>query len=184
MKIDKACKKVIISEEKIMATCKSLGERISIDYEGEEVTMVGLLNGCNPFFSDLIKFIDLEVVVDYIKASSYHGTTKSSNDVKILKDLDLPVSGKNVIIVDDVIDTGNTIKKIMEIFKVKGAKSVEACVLLYKETGDETRYNAKYVGLTIPNEFVIGYGLDYQEHYRNLPYIGVISDELVKGEDN
>ena len=72
----------------------------------------------------------------------------------------------------------------MEIFKVKGAKSVEACVLLYKETGDETRYNAKYVGLTIPNEFVIGYGLDYQEHYRNLPYIGVISDELVKGEDN
>ena len=159
MKIDKACKKVIISEEKIMATCKSLGERISKDYEGEEVTMVGLLNGCNPFFSDLIKYIDLEVVVDYIKASSYHGTTKSSS-------------------------TLYTIKKIMEIFKVKGAKSVEACVLLYKETGDETRYNAKYVGLTIPNEFVIGYGLDYQEHYRNLPYIGVINDELVKGEDN
>ena len=91
--------------------------------------------------------------------------------------------GKNVIIVDDVIDTGNTIKKIMEIFKVKGAKSVEACVLLYKETGDEQRYHAKYTGLSIPNEFVIGYGLDFQEHYRNLPYIGVISDELIKEEE-
>ena len=183
MKIDKACKEIIVSEEKIIETCKKLGAQISKDYEGEEVTMVGLLNGCNPFFSFFFKYVDLEVVVDYIKASSYHGTTKSSNDVKILKDLDLPVSGKNVIIVDDVIDTGNTLKKIMEIFKVRGAKSVEACVLLYKETGDDTRYHAKYTGLSIPNAFVIGYGLDFQEHYRNLPYIGIISDELVKEEN-
>ncbi|MBP5343182.1 hypoxanthine phosphoribosyltransferase [bacterium] len=183
MKIDKACKEIIISEEKIIETCKMLGAEISRDYEGKEVTMVGLLNGCNPFFSDLIKYVDLQIVVDYIKCSSYHGKTKSSNDVKILKDLDQSIVGKHVIIVDDIIDTGKTMKKIMEIFKVKGALSVEACVLLYKETEDKNKYNAKYVGLSIPNAFVIGYGLDFQEHYRNLPYIGIISDDLIKEEN-
>ena len=179
MKIDGACKEILLSKERIEELCKELGERISKDYEGEEVFMIGLLNGCNPFFSDLVKYVDLQIIIDYIKASSYHGTI-STGEVKISKDIDIPVTNKHVIVVDDIIDTGTTIKHITEILKLKGAKDVEVCVLLEKSDTQIVNYKPKYVGTKIPNAFVIGYGLDYNEHYRNLPYIGIISDELIK----
>ncbi len=184
MKIDNICKKVLVSEEEIQATVKKIGEQISKDYDGEEVTMIGLLNGCNPFFSDLLKHIDLLIEVDYMRASSYHGSIKSSNEVLILKDLDKSIKGKNVIVVDDIIDTGETLKCIIELLKLKGAKTIEACVLLDKDIKRNVAYKPKYIGLKIPKEFVVGYGLDYNEHYRNLPYIGAVKDEVYTKEEN
>lgn len=181
MEIEKICKSIILSKERIEEVCTELGKRISKDYEGEEVIMIGLLNGCNPFFSDLIKHIDLLIQIDYIKASSYHGTIKSSNEVKILKDLDISIKDKHVIVVDDIIDTGTTVKCIINLLKLKGARDIEVCVLLEKEDSKVVNYTPKYIGTKIPKEFVVGYGLDFQEHYRNLPYIGAINDELIKG---
>jgi len=180
MDIEKICKSVIISEKEIDDICTNLGKRISDDYKGEEVIMIGLLNGCNPFFSDLIKKVDLEIKIDYIKASSYHGTIKSSNEVKILKDLDISIKDKHVIVVDDIIDTGTTIKCIIDLLKLKGAKDVEVCVMLEKSDAKVINYVPKYIGTKIPKVFVVGYGLDYAEHYRNLPYIGELRDELIK----
>ena len=179
MKIGNVCKKILYSEQEIYDICKRLGERITNDYMNDDVIMIGLLNGCNPFFSDLVKHINLNISIDYIKASSYHGTV-STGEVKILKDSDLPVTGKRVIVVDDIIDTGSTVKRIIDILKYKGATDVEVCVLLQKSDTQIIDYLPKYIGAKIPNAFVIGYGLDYNEHYRNLPYIGIISDELIE----
>ncbi len=181
MILDGDVKEIIATEEDIDKMCRSLGERITKDFEGKKVVFVGLLNGCNPFFTDLLKRVDLKVEVDYMRASSYHGTIKSSSEVKILKDLDLSVKGKHVIVVDDIIDTGKTLKSIVNILKYKGALSVTSCVLLDKASAREEDYDAKYVGLVIPNKFVVGYGLDYNEYYRNLPYIGVLDEKVYEG---
>ena len=180
MILDKDIKKIILDENQIKEMCKKVGVKITEDFKGEELIFVGLLNGCNPFFSDLLRCIDLQVEVDYIKASSYHGTIKSSNEVKILKDLDLSIKGKNVVVVDDIIDTGTTLKAIVGILKQKGAKKIKTCVLLDKSSARSVEFDADYVGVIIPNEFVVGYGLDYGEHYRNLPYIGVLKEDVYK----
>lgn len=180
MIMDKDIEKIVASEAKIEEVCTNLGKRITEDYQGKDLVLIGLLNGCNPFFSDLLKHIDLKVQVDYMRASSYHGTIKSSREVKILKDLDMSIAKKHVIIVDDIIDTGRTVNCIKEVLSLKGALSIEACVLLDKAEAREEAFDAKYVGLTIPTEFVVGYGLDYQEYYRNLPYVGVLKEEVYK----
>ncbi|MCR5741791.1 MAG: hypoxanthine phosphoribosyltransferase [Gammaproteobacteria bacterium] len=180
MILDKDIETVIASEDDINNICKELGLKITKDFEGEELVFVGLLNGCNPFFSDLLKHVDLKVRVDYMRASSYHGSIKSSNEVKILKDLDHSIKDKCVVVVDDIIDTGKTLKSILEILLHKGAKKVKTCVLLDKASARTEDYDADYVGLTIPNKFVVGYGLDYDEYYRNLPYIGVLKEEVYK----
>ena len=178
MILDKDVKKVVLNEQEIKEMCHKIGKKISDDFKGEDVCFVGLLNGCNPFFSDLLRCVDLRVEVDYIKASSYHGTIKSSNEVKILKDLDLSIKDKNVILVDDIIDTGKTLKAIVGILKHKGAKKIKTCVLLDKSAARSVDFDADYVGVVIPNEFVVGYGLDFAEQYRNLPYIGVLKEEI------
>lgn len=179
MNIENIVGEVISSEEEIRSICKKMGEQITKDYEGKMPVMVGLLNGCNPFFSDLIKYVDLLIEVDYMKASSYHGDIHATTEVKITKDLDRPVSGKDVILVDDIIDTGETLKCVTEILKSKGAKSVECCVLFDKKEARSTGYTPKYVGTPIPKKFVVGYGLDFNEHYRNLPYVGALKDEII-----
>jgi len=179
MKIDEMCSKVILSEEQIQECVKRLGKEITEDFKGEPVTMVGLLNGCNPFFSDLLKEVDLLVEVDYIKASSYQGGIQSTHDVKILKDLDTCIKNKNVIVVDDIIDTGDTLRAIMPLLEMKGAKTIKSCVLLKKNTGIDTKFKPDYFGTEIPNEFVLGYGLDYNEYYRNLRYIGAINKSKI-----
>lgn len=183
MKIEEICKKVLVSEEEIQNKCRELGKRISEDYKDKEVTMIGLLNGCNPFFSDLIKRVDLLLDLDYMRVSSYHGDIKSSGEVLILKDLEKSIRGKHVIVVDDIIDTGETLQHIIKYLLLKGAKSVEACVLLNKAVERTISYMPKYIGFDIPKEFVVGYGLDYNEHYRNLPYIGAIRDELISKKE-
>lgn len=181
MKTDDICKEILVSEEEIIAAAKRVGEQITKDYAGETITIVGLLTGCVPFLCELIKHIDLKVEVEFMRASSYHGTIKSSNEVKILKDLETSIKDKHVIVVDDIIDTGLTLKCIVEMLKLKGCKSIESCVMLNKKAQRVNDYEPKYFGIAIPNKFVVGYGLDYNELYRNLPYVGVVKDEIANG---
>ena len=173
-------KKVLVSEEEIAEITKRLGKIISTDYAGKELVLVGMLKGAMPFMMDLAKNITIPLEMDFIQTSSYHGGTSSSTAVMFKKDIDTNVLDKHVLLVDDVVDTAKTITKVLEIFKGRGAASIELCCLLDKPEGRVVPYEAKYVGKVIPNEFVIGYGLDYNELYRNLPYVGVVKDEVYK----
>ena len=177
---DDIVKKVLVSEEEIAEITKRLGKIISTDYAGKELVLVGMLKGAVPFMMDLAKNITLPLEMDFIQTSSYHGGTSSSTAVMFKKDIDTNVLDKHVLLVDDVVDTAKTITKVLEIFKGRGAASIELCCLLDKPEGRVVPYEAKYVGKAIPNEFVIGYGLDYNELYRNLPYVGVVKDEVYK----
>ena len=177
---DDIVKKVLVSEEEIAEITKRLGKIISTDYAGKELVLVGMLKGAMPFMMDLAKNITLPLEMDFIQTSSYHGGTSSSTAVMFKKDIDTNVLDKHVLLVDDVVDTAKTITKVLEIFKGRGAASIELCCLLDKPEGRVVPYEAKYVGKAIPNEFVIGYGLDYNELYRNLPYVGVVKDEVYK----
>ena len=177
---DDIVKKVLVSEEEIAEITKRLGKTISTDYAGKELVLVGMLKGAMPFMMDLAKNITLPLEMDFIQTSSYHGGTSSSTAVMFKKDIDTNVLDKHVLLVDDVVDTAKTITKVLEIFKGRGAASIELCCLLDKPEGRVVPYEAKYVGKVIPNEFVIGYGLDYNELYRNLPYVGVVKDEVYK----
>lgn len=177
---DDIVKKVLVSEEEIAEITKRLGKIISTDYAGKELVLVGMLKGAVPFMMDLAKNITLPLEMDFIQTSSYHGGTSSSTAVMFKKDIDTNVLDKHVLLVDDVVDTAKTITKVLEIFKGRGAASIELCCLLDKPEGRVVPYEAKYVGKVIPNEFVIGYGLDYNELYRNLPYVGVVKDEVYK----
>ena len=177
---DDIVKYVLVSEEEINLICKQLGEKISADYEGKQLVLVGMLKGAMPFMMELAKRITLPVEMDFIQTSSYHGGTSSTTAVMFKKDIETNIVGKHVLLIDDVVDTAKTITKVLEIFKGRGALSIELCCLLDKPEGRVVPYEAKYVGKTIPNEFVIGYGLDYNEHYRNLPYVAVVKDEVYK----
>ena len=176
---DDIVKKVLVSADEIAEITKRLGQQITAEYEGKELVVIGMLKGATPFMMDLIKNIQLPLEIDFIQTSSYHGGT-SSTEVIFKKDVETPVSGKHVLLVDDVVDTAKTITKVLEIFKSRGAASIELCCLLDKVEGRVVPYEPKYAGLEIPNEFVIGYGLDYNELYRNLPYVGVVKDEVYK----
>ncbi len=177
---DDVVKKVLVSKEEIAEITKKLGERISADYAGKELVLVGMLKGAMPFMMDLARNIALPLEMDFIQTSSYHGGTSSTTAVLFKKDIETNVVDKHVLLVDDVVDTAKTITKVLEIFKGRGAASIELCCLLDKPEGRVVPYEAKYVGKVIPNEFVIGYGLDYDEHYRNLPYVGVLKEEVYK----
>jgi hypoxanthine phosphoribosyltransferase len=171
---------ILVSEQDIDAICKDLGAKITNDYAGTRPVLVGLLKGCVPFMSDLAKHIDLYVDIDYMSVSSYHGGISSSGDVKIKKDLDIPVSGRDILIVEDIVDTANTIVTIMKLFEHRGAKSVKICTLLDKPGGRQHHFIPDYIGKTIPKAFVVGYGLDYDELYRNLPYVGILKPEIYR----
>lgn len=177
--------KVLVSEEQIDDICRRLGQQISTDYLNKEVLLVGLLKGCIPFFVNLSKYIDLPVTMSYMSVSSYGGGIESSGDVKIHYDLDVSIKGRHVLIVEDIVDTARTIITIQELFKHRGALSVEVVTLLDKPAGRVHDYIPKYVGTTIPKEFVVGFGLDYNEYYRNLPYVGILKPEIYeKGDQN
>ncbi len=179
MKIDEVCKSVLVSEDEIQEACRRMGKEISEDFKDETVVVIGLLNGCNPFFSDLIKRIDLLIEIDYLRASSYHGSTHATTELQIKKDIETNIEGRNVIIVDDIQDTGNTFVEVKKFLQARNPKTIKTCTLLIKENGIE-KEDPDYYGMRIPNEFVVGYGLDYDEHYRNLPYVGAIRDDLIK----
>lgn len=170
-------KKVSVSEEKINEIVERLGKQITEDYKGKMPIFIGLLKGCNPFLMDLLKHVDLHCSLDYMDVSSYSGTNSTGN-IKILYDAQVDVEGKDIIIVDDILDTGRTLQKVVDLFQHRKAKSIRLCVLLDKPEGRKVDIKADYVGGLVPNEFVVGYGLDYNEMYRNLPYIGVLKEEI------
>lgn len=170
--------KILVSESEIAEICQRLGKQLTLDYQYKQPILVGLLKGCMPFMSDLTRHIDLLFEVAYMSVSSYHGGIASSGDVKIKMDLDISIKGRDVLIVEDIVDTANTIVTIIELFKHRGAKSVKMVTLLDKPEGRQKPYQPEYVGKVIPKEFVVGYGLDYNEFYRNLPYVGVLKPEV------
>lgn len=169
---------VLISEEEVTSRIKELGAQISREYEGKEIHMVCVLKGGVYFMTELSKRISVPVTVDFMSVSSYGAGTKSSGIVKIVKDLDQPLEGKNVLVVEDIIDSGRTLSYLMQIFEKRNPASLKICTLLDKPDRRETdSVNVDYCGFTVPDEFVIGYGLDYDQRYRNLPYIGVVKPQ-------
>lgn len=172
---------IIFSEEKINEIVSRLGNQITNDYKEKETPLlVGLLKGCLPFLSDLAKKINIPINLDYMVVSSYSGAS-STGVITIKKDLDNDVANRNVIIAEDIVDTGKTLNTVVNLFKERGAKSVEVVTLLDKPEGRVFPFTPKYVGEICPNRFVVGYGLDYNELYRNLPYIGVLKKEIYEG---
>lgn len=164
----------MISEADLEARIAELGEQISRDYAGDSVFLVCILRGAAPFACELAKRITVPVTIDYMATSSYGSGTVSSGEVKIKTDVELSVEGRNVLIVEDIIDSGNTLHYLSDLFKNRNAKSVRLCTMLDKPERREVDVDVDYVGFTIPDEFVVGYGLDYDQKYRNLPYIGVV----------
>ena len=177
--INDVVKKVLISEEEITVRCKELGKQISEDYKDSVPIIVGLLKGSVPFMAELLKNITIDCETEYMSVSSYSGT-ESMGDVRINKDLDRSVKGFDVLVVEDIVDTGRTLEKVKELLYSKGAKTVKVVALLDKPSRRVVDISAEYVGFTIPNEFVIGFGLDFDQKYRNLPYVGVLKEELYK----
>lgn len=169
---------VLVTEQEIESICVEMGKQITKDYQGKNLMIVGLLKGCVPFLADLTRKIDLPFDISYMSVSSYHGGISSSGDVKIKMDLDISIKDRDVLIVEDIVDTANTIVTIMELFKHRGASSVKIATLLDKPAGRIKPYEPDYVGLVIPKAFVVGYGLDYDEMYRNLPYVGILKPEV------
>ncbi|HEM3195873.1 hypoxanthine phosphoribosyltransferase [Streptococcus suis] len=176
--LDKDIKKILVSEEEIVAKCKELGQILATDYADKNPILVGILKGSIPFMAELMKHIDAHVETDYMVVSSYHGGTESSGTVKIIKDLDNSVAGRHIIFVEDIIDTGRTLKELKELFALRQAASIKIATLLNKPEGRVVEIEPDYTCFTIPNEFVVGFGLDYDENYRNLPYVGVLKEEV------
>jgi hypoxanthine phosphoribosyltransferase len=172
--------KVLITEEEIQAKVKELGEILTKEYEGPFPLAIGVLKGAMPFMADLIKRIDTYLEMDFMDVSSYGNSTVSSGEVKIIKDLDTSVEGRDILIIEDIIDSGLTLSYLVELFRYRKAKSIKIVTLLDKPTGRKANIQADYVGFIVPDEFVVGYGLDYAEKYRNLPYIGVLKPEVYR----
>lgn len=170
--------KVLYSQDDIHAITARLGTELKRDYAGKNPLVVCILKGAVMFMTDLVREIDDYMELDFMDVSSYGDATESSGEVKIIKDLDASVKDRNVLIVEDIVDTGRTLKYLTDIFKTRQAKSVRICALMDKPEGRVVDVQADYVGTTVPNEFVVGYGLDYAERYRNLPYIGVLKPEV------
>ena len=173
--------KVLVTQEEIMKRCAETGKQISEDYKNKKEIplVVGLLKGSVPFMAEIIKHIDLEIQIDFMDVSSYEGT-ESLGNIRIVKDLDCSVNNLSILLVEDIVDTGRTLKEVKRMLMSKGAKEVNVVSLLDKPERRVVDIEAEYVGFTIPNEFVVGYGLDYDQKYRNLPYIGVLKREVYK----
>lgn len=167
-------KKVLIDEQKIEKRVQELGEQIGKDYQGKEPVVVAILKGSIIFYGDLVRKIKLPMRFDTMAVSSYGSGTQSSGNVKIKKDLSRDISGEDVLIIEDIIDSGNTMKALTSLLEHRGAKSIKVCAFLDKPSRRQVDFKADYIGYSIPDEFVVGYGLDYDEKYRNLPYVGVL----------
>lgn len=163
--------KPLYSADDIAARIAELGAQITLDYAGRDLVLVGVLKGAFPFLADLCRQIDLPVSVDFLGLSSYGGRTESSGVVRLTRDLSQPIEGREVLLIEDIVDTGLTIRYVMENFETRRPASVAVCSLLDKPAGRRTEVSVKYVGFTVPNHFVVGYGLDLEERYRNLPHI-------------
>ena len=170
--------KILLSEEKIQAKVREMAAQISKDYEGKHLFMICILKGAIMFYSDLARNITVPLAMDFMAVSSYGAGTKSSGEVRINKDLSVPAEGLDILIVEDILDSGNTLNYLVNILKDRKPASLKICTLLDKPERREKPIICDYVGFEIPDEFVIGYGLDYAEKYRNLPYIGILKEEV------
>ena len=180
--LEKDILKVLVTQEEIAEAVARLGKTLTEDYKGKEVVVVGILRGAAIFMADIIRAMDCYLTIDFMDVSSYGEALQSSGEVKIVKDLDTRVEGKDILIVEDIIDTGQTLKYIVDLLHYRKANSVKVCTLLDKKERRVNNMEADYVGLDIPNEFVVGYGLDYKQEYRNLPYIGVLSPAVYESK--
>ncbi len=174
--------KILVTREEIAEAVKKLGAKITQDYQGRELMIIGILKGAVVFYSDLIREIDLPLRTDFMAVSSYGSATKSSGVVQLRKDLDRPVEGMDVLIVEDIVDSGMTLSYLKRVFADRGAASVRIATLLDKPARRRVDLKADYFCFVIPDEFVVGYGLDFDEKYRNLPDIGVLHPRIYSGE--
>ena len=178
MNKERGISKVLIEEKQINEKVKELAKRISDDYRKKENApcLIGLLKGSFIFIADLSRYIDIPIEIDFMIVSSY-GNNQIGSEIKILKDIDVQLSGRDVIIVEDIIDSGNTLSRLVPMLQERGPKDLRICTLLSKPERREVEIDVAYNGFEIPDKFVVGYGLDYDQHYRNLPYVGVIESE-------
>lgn len=174
--------RVLYDQEAIRAMVDRLATELRRDYAGKNPLVIGILKGAVMFMTDLVRAVGDYLEIDFMDVSSYGSATESSGEVKILKDLDTSVAGRDVIIVEDIVDTGRTLAYLMKLFETRNAHSVRVCALMDKPERRIKAVTADYVGTQVPNEFVVGYGLDYAERYRNLPYIGVLKPAIYAAE--
>lgn len=175
--------KVLISEEELQNKIIELGRQLTEDYQDRFPLAIGVLKGAMLFMGDLVKRMDTHLEMDFMDVSSYGNSMVSSGEVKILKDLDTSVEGRDVLIIEDIIDSGLTLSYLVDLFRYRKARSIKIVTLLDKPTGRKADIKADYVGFIVPDEFVVGYGLDFSERYRNLPYIGVLKPEVYQSND-
>lgn len=166
--------KPLISQQELNRRIKDLGRRISEDYQDRDVVMIGVLKGAFAFFADLVRAIQVPVELDFLVVSSYQGSTKSTGRVKVISDLTVDIKGQDVIVVEDIVDSGLTLSFLKKKLLMRHPNSLRVCALLDKPERRTINVPIEYVGFTIPNKYVVGYGLDYQNRYRNLPYIAVL----------
>lgn len=173
----KDLQEILVSEEEIREKVKEIAARINEDYKGKELLLIIILKGSIIFATDLMRYLDGDILIDCMQVSSYGASSVSSGNIQIKKDLGIDVYGKNVLIIEDIIDSGHTLQVLKSMLKKRGA-NVEIAAFLSKPSRREVEVDVKYLGAEIPDEFVVGYGLDYAEHYRNLPYIGILKREV------
>lgn len=178
----KDIQKILISEQEIKQKCLEMGKQLTEEYEGRFPLAVGVLKGAMPFMADLLRYIETYLEMDFMDVSSYGSEMRSSGEVKIVKDLDTKVEGRDILIIEDIIDSGLTLRYLVDLFKYRRANSVKIVTLLDKPSGRSADIRADMIGFEVPDAFVVGYGLDYKQKYRNLPYIGILKPEIYKGD--
>jgi len=176
--LEQDIKKILISHDEIVDAAKKLGQQLTKDYQGKNPIFVGILKGSVPFMAELIKHIDTHIELDFMLVSSYHGGTASSGVINVIKDIDQDITGRDILFVEDIIDTGYPLEKVRGILNLRDPASLAICTLLDKPSRREVEVPVEWIGFSIPDEFVVGYGIDYAQRYRNLGYIGkVVIDE-------
>ena len=179
--LEKAIQEVLFSEEELAKRVEEIAKEIEKDYQGKEIMLISVLRGSFGFMADLCRRIDLPCVIDFMSVSSYGKGTSSSGQVQITKDLSSDISGKHIIVVEDILDSGNTLSYLLKLLEQRNPASIRLCTLLDKPDRRVKHVEVHYSGFTIPDAFVVGYGLDYAEEYRNLPYIGILKPEVYGG---
>lgn len=173
--------KVLMSKEELQAIVNRIGKQITEDYRDKDLLMVSILKGSVIFVADLMRAVEVNCAIDFMAVSSYGSGTKTSGVVKIIKDLDKPIDGKDVLLVEDILDSGMTLSYIVDMLSARNPASIKICTLFDKPERRVMPIKADYIGARVPDEFIVGYGLDYAERYRNLPYIGVLKPEIYNG---
>ncbi len=171
--------KILLSTDDIYQRIASLGKQISQDYAGKSLVIIGVLKGAMPFMAALIKHITVPLVIDFVAVSSYEGGTSSTGVVRFQKDVEEPLKGRHVLVVEDIVDTGLTLHYLLNTLKLREPASLEVCCLVSKPARRKVEIEVKYLGFTIPDRFIVGFGMDYEERYRNLDYVGILSPTAI-----